>query len=507
MGTKLVLGLWSLSCIVSIVSSKAVISCTDKGTCKNLRIITTNSNEIPNGVRQYQQSAESIDLHGNLMESFSGNDIASVRQLKFINLSYNLLHGEVLNGIGSQVQEIDLTYNQLTYVTVPASVRRFLAVRNKLVETKFAGSNLVELNLSMNKLDKIPKIGSQLKIETVDLSCNEISEVDFNTFSGLQFLKTLNLANNRIHQTSGDRTIQSLQNLDLSHNLLTIFDESMESASNVRELNVRNNEIVMIMVNKPFSNLETIDFRENDWDCNKLHQFLDKTRAQPLPDSSCKYGSLGKHNLCCSTTPSPYADRVIRYNKRVFEAQQNSSSIQQQGVNCANYVPSPCNGDDNKVYEVANAAANDIQTLVSQDKDAMLGVLNQQRNLLERKQNEKARIDRDNMALQATLDELTGYIGKLYVEEGVQGTATNPAEQLKQIFANRDAENKATLEQVNEEERKLQNLLTDITKIEEDLQDLGQRKNKLLNEINTRNATVIEQEKKIQELKVKLGRA
>lgn len=507
MGTKLVvLGLWSLLCAVSIVSSEAVISCKDKGTCKNLRIITANSNEIPAGLAQYQQSAESIDLHGNLMESFSGSDVSSARQLKALNLSYNLLEGEILRGIGFQVQEIDLTYNQLTFVTVPASVKRFIAVRNKLSQVMFAGSDLVELILSMNRLDMIPNIGSQSKLEVLDLSCNEISEVNFNTFSGLWSLKSLNMANNRIYQTSGDIALNSLEYLDMSHNILTIFDESMDSVATVKDLYMHNNEIVMITAKKQFSKLKTIDLRGNDFDCNSLHGFLDKHNVRSLPDSSCKYGSIGKHRLCCSTTKAPYADRVIRYNKRQYEAQLNSSMIHQQGVNCANYVPSPCDGDDNKVYEVANAAANDIQALISQDKEALQGVLDQQRNLLERKQNEKKQIDRGNADLQQTLGELTGYIGKLYADEGLRDAAANPADQLKQIFGKRDGENKATLGQVDEEERQLQNLLSDIAKVEEELQDLGERKERLLGDINTRNATVIEQEKKIKELKAKLGR-
>ncbi|KAL1396819.1 hypothetical protein pipiens_010236 [Culex pipiens pipiens] len=280
MGTKLVLGLWSLLCVVSLASSKAVVSCKDKGICRDLRIITANSNEIPSGLTQYRQSAESIDLHGNLME---------------------------------------------------------------------------------------------------------------------------------------------------------------------------------------------------------------------------------RYNLCCIQSSAPYADRVIRYNKRQHEALQNSSTIQQHGPNCANYKPSPCDGDDNKVYEVANMAANDIQSLVAQDKEALQGILNQQRTLLETKQTEKDRIDNENNQLQTTLNDLTGYIGKLYQDDGFKVPA-NPAEQLKQIFTKRDGDNKATLEQVNEEERKLQNLQTDIARIEEELQDLGDRKERLLGDINARNATVVEHEKKIKELQEKIDK-
>ncbi|EDS43662.1 LRR Toll [Culex quinquefasciatus] len=299
-------------------------------------------NEIPSGLAQHRQSAESIDLHGNLMERFFGQDVGTASQLKALNLSYNLLKDD-LQAIGNQVQEIDLTYNQLRYVMVP---------------------------------------------------------------------------------------------------------------------------------------------RDNP---------------------SCKYGSLGTNGLCCIQSSAPYADRVIRYNKRQHEALQNSSMHQQRGPNCANYKPSPCDGDDNKVYEVANAAANDVQSLVAQDKEALQGILNQQRYLLENKQNEKARIENENNQLQTTLNDLTGYIGKLYQDDGFKVPA-KPDEQLKQIFTKRDADNKATLEQVIEEERKLQNLQEDIAKIEEELQDLDYRKERLLGDINARNATVVEHEKKIKELQEKIDK-
>lgn len=493
----------SLLCVVSLASSKAVISCKDKETCRNLRIITSNSNEIPRGLTQYRHSAESIDLHGNLMERFSGQDVGSASRLKALNLSYNLLQGD-LQGIGNLVQEIDLTYNQFKHVTVPKGVKKFVAVRNKLSRVIFAGSSVEELNLSKNQLDRIPDINGQYKMVALDLSCNEISEVNFDTFPWS--LRSLNLANNRIYQTSGEVALNSLQYLDMSSNILTIVDKSFNSVPNVQELYMQNNEIVMITTDKTFSSLRNIDLRENDWDCNSLKGFFDKNNLRTVPDiPSCKYGNLGNNGLCCIQSSAPYADRVIRYNKRQHEALQNSSTFQQHGPICANYKPSPCDGDDKKVYEVANAAANDIQSLVAQDKEALQGILNQQRNLLENKRKEKTRIDSENYQLQTTLNDLTGYIGKLYQDEGFQVPA-NPAEQLKQIFAKRDADNKATLEQVNEEERKLQNLLTDIARIEEESQDLVERKNRLQGDINARNATVIEHEKKIKELQDKIDK-
>uniref|UniRef100_A0A8D8BEX4 Internalin-I n=1 Tax=Culex pipiens TaxID=7175 RepID=A0A8D8BEX4_CULPI len=503
MGTKLVLGLWSLLCVVSLASSKAVVSCKDKGICRDLRIITANSDEIPSGLTQYRQSAESIDLHGNLMERFSGQHVGTASQLKALNLSYNLLKDD-LKGISNKVQEIDLTYNQLRHVTVPRGVKKFIAVRNKLSRVTFAGSDVEELNLSKNQLDRVPDIKGQSRMVVLDLSCNEISEANFDDLPWS--LSYLNLANNRIFQTSGSRALNSLQYLDLSSNILTIVDKSFDSVSNVKELYLQNNEIVMITTDKTFSSIRSIDLRENDWDCNSLKVFFEKNKVRKVSDSpSCKYGSLGANDLCCIQSSAPYADRVIRYNKRQHEALQNSSMHQQHGPNCANYKPSPCDGDDNKVYEVANAAAYDVQSLVAQDKEALQGILNQQRILLGTKQTEKDRIDNENNQLQTTLNDLTGYIGKLYQDDGFIGQA-NPAEQLKQIFTKRDGDNKATLEQVNEEERKLQNLQTDIARIEEELQDLGDRKERLLGDINARNATVVEQEKKIKELQEKIDK-
>lgn len=493
----------SLLCVVSLASSKAIVSCKDKTTCRNLRIITSNSNEIPSGLAQHRQSAESIDLHGNLMERFFGQDVGTASQLKALNLSYNLLKND-LQAIGYQVQEIDLTYNQLRNVMVPSGVKKFLAVRNKLSRVTFAGTIVEELNLSKNQLDRIPDISKQSKMVSLDLSCNEISEVNFDDLP--RSLSYLNLANNRIFQTSGDRVLNSLQYLDLSSNILTIVDKSFNSVPNVKELYLQNNEIVMITTEKTFSSLKSIDLRENDWDCNSLKVFIERNNVRKLPDNpSCKYGSLGTNGLCCIQSSAPYADRVIRYNKRQHEALQNSSMHQQRGPNCANYKPSPCDGDDNKVYEVANAAANDVQSLVAQDKEALQGILNQQRYLLENKQNEKARIENENNQLQTTLNDLTGYIGKLYQDDGFKVPA-KPDEQLKQIFTKRDADNKATLEQVIEEERKLQNLQEDIAKIEEELQDLDYRKERLLGDINARNATVVEHEKKIKELQDKIDK-
>lgn len=499
------LSVWSLLCVASLASAKAVISCKDGQICKNLRIITSTSNEIPAELSQYNQ-AVSIDLHGNLMESFSGFDVRSARQLKALNLSYNLLKSEDLQNLGLQLEEIDITYNQLKFIQVPRSVKNFVAVRNQLIEVRFEGNDLEQLILAKNKLSKIPEISGQYKLIELDMSCNEISEVNFNTFSSLQNFKSLKLANNRIYQTTGDRPLNNLQNLDLSHNILTIIDESMESVSNVRELNLRNNQIVMFTAKKTFSKLTNIDFAENDWDCNSLNEFYKKYNGRSTRDRSCTYGNIESHGLCCSNSQSPYADRVIRYNKRNFEALQNSSAIRERGVDCANYKPNPCDGDDNEVYRVANAAASDTQSLISKNKEELEGVLAKQQLTLQKKEAEKKNLDVENRELQASLDGLLGYIQQIYRGENLQGE-TDPAQQLRAIFAARDKANKDTNDLVTEEERKLQNLLQDIAKNEEDLQELNDKKDRLLVDISARNQTIIEHEKKINELKVKLGRA
>lgn len=491
---------------MALVSSKVLISCKDEESCRNLRIITTRSDEIPRALSQYQ-SVESIDLHGNLLEGFSGSDVGRVGQLKALNLSYNLLsQGDVLRGVGYQLQEIDLTFNQLTWVTVPISVKKFIASRNKFTQVTFAGSNLEELVLSKNKLDRIPDVSKQTRLSELDLSCNEISEVGFGKFPNS--LTYLNLANNRIYQTSGGKLLNSLQYLDLSNNILTIFDDSMDAVSNVQNLYLQKNEIVMITTKKRFSRLRNIDLRRNDWDCNSVKDFF-KNHVQVRSESDnngCAFGSIGASNLCCSTSSAPYADRVIRYRKRNHDALQNSSVLREHGVNCANYEPSPCDGDDNEVYRVAGAAANDIQTLVSQNNQKLQEVLEQQKSILQQKQQKKEMLDGENRKLQTSLTDLVGYIKDLYEKEGHQGQ-TDSAKQLKEIFEQRDFKNTATLDKVKGEELKLQNALTDISKVEEDLLDLNDRKERLLTDIQARNATVIEYERKIKELKVKLGRA
>lgn len=502
----MILGLWSLLYVVSLASSKAVITCKDGNICKDLRIVTQKGDEIPAELRRYSR-AESIDLHGNLMESFSGSDVGSASQLKALNLSYNLLNSYAQLNFVSHLEEIDITYNQFTYVRIPGSVKKFVAVRNKLVDVTIPGNKMEVLILSKNKLSKIPDISRQINLVELDMSCNEISEVNFNTFSNFRNFRTLNLANNRIYQTAGDRPVNNIQSLDLSHNILTIVDESFNSVSNVQNLNLRSNQIVMITVTNQFRSLRSIDFYKNDWDCKSLTTFMNKLTNIPslTPERSCLYGN-SPHGLCCSQSDAPYADRVIRYNKREYEALQNSSKIREQGVNCDNYQPNPCDGDDNEVYRVANVAANDVQSLLAKDKAGLQSVLETQKQMLQLRENEKNQLDAETNQLQATLNDLVEFIQQTYQEEKLEGL-TDSAQQLKAIFQKRDEVNQKTLEDVKGEELKLKNLQQDISRNEEDLQELNDKKDRLIDDIVSRNQTIIEYEKKIKELKIKLGRA
>ncbi|XP_033755679.1 protein toll-like [Pecten maximus] len=116
---------------------------------------------------------------------------------------------------------------------------------NKAFERSKHNQRLVYVDLSGNKIKEIGNISCLTKLDTLDLSENQLSYIYNNTFRGLVSLRNLNLANNKIsyiqpyawsHQTS------SILNIQLQGNDLSGVD------------------ITNVIINRPFCNL---DYRNN----------------------------------------------------------------------------------------------------------------------------------------------------------------------------------------------------------------------------------------------------
>jgi hypothetical protein len=95
-------------------------------------------------------------------------------------------------------------------------------------------------------------------MQTLDLSLNLLSEIENETFTGLQNLFYLNLSSNKIETISSDgfKIMRKLLNLDLSLNKIKIIEDfTFQTLNLLNFLNLNGNDINSIPNNKTLNGL------------------------------------------------------------------------------------------------------------------------------------------------------------------------------------------------------------------------------------------------------------
>ncbi|XP_058838439.1 leucine-rich repeat-containing protein 9-like [Topomyia yanbarensis] len=471
-----------------IVSAEVSINCEGQTNC---RVLGQNPQDIQTALRNYP-SAKQVDLHGNLLESFDGFAVQNLNGLQVLNLSYNLLQADVLKKIkNTQLKIVDLTYNQLSIVSIPASVNKLIATRNKLHNLVIPSFNqLQELHLSMNKLDSLRDLRNARSLTSLDVSCNHIRALEFEELSRMPSLTTLNLANNYINVIVGNVPLPNLKYLDLSNNLLTIMDGLFNYMPELTELQIPNNKIVMTLDTKrEYPKLSSVHLSGNDWYCKSLTEFLGKNpQVTSKPDRvPCTAESF--KNVCCSNAASPFADRLIQYRFQKFKALEIGTAQRVSGINCADYKPNPCDGDDSLVYKVASSTVQDAQFFARSQLQEIQNDLRRSQNRIDNARRSNQTLHADIAELNSLVKDLDGFVNREYQIAGLEGEKET-SKQLRNIFQQYDTDYGQLKAQINAEERDTGSKLTEVTAIESQLQELRERQEKLTEDIGKRNRTV-----------------
>ncbi|XP_045553630.1 toll-like receptor 13 [Salmo salar] len=130
----------------------------------------------------------------------------------------------------------------------PSNMKVLCYNRNLEVIPIYIPRKVINLDLAMNKISKIKKLDfkglSNLKI--LNMSRNQISQVDDGALGYLEALQELGLAHNRL-TTLSDHLFQGLVNLSLLHldnNLIaTISSSSFQPLSSLKTVNLTNNNL------------------------------------------------------------------------------------------------------------------------------------------------------------------------------------------------------------------------------------------------------------------------
>lgn len=495
-GLLCVLWIWS---IIGVASAKEVVNCWDYPNCADIHAVVQGPQDVAAVIRGFANSRK-VDFHGNLLSQFIDSYAQSpwVRWEK-LNLSYNLLVDDFFVKLqNSQIKFVDITYNLLTTVTVPSSVVEFIAERNNLTSITINSRILERLILPKNKLDSLRQFKNLPRLTELDLSCNQLEKLYLDELSSMSSLAILNMANNRIHIVEGNRQFASLQYLDLSSNLLTIVDEPFASFPNIQHLYLQNNKIVLWFDSLPVPvSLQKINIQNNDWECAKLNKLKQNIGNKMV---------LGSENVNCTNADSPYADRVIKYRKQEFYALKTGAAQRNGSIQCKDYKPNPCDGDDNRVYEVARSSMHSVENFAQQSMKQLQTELLREQNFKNSIEQQIATEQQKYDLLESVNLDLVKYINDEYKGARLSGKS-DAATQLNEIFDHYERENAKLKNEIRAEEVRNQDKLNELTTVENDIDDLEYQKNNLLKELDQRNNTVMGYQAKIEELNKKLQKA
>ncbi|XP_056635571.1 protein artichoke isoform X1 [Diorhabda sublineata] len=223
---------------------------------------------------------ELLNLEGNLLADLPETIFERVRlqMLENINLARNQFEIAPLKSLQRQyffVNSVDLSHNKLREIPADDSVMVNIkkldfsfnplspnAITNILSEPK----TVREINLAATGINRIPRLETPF-LKYLNLSQNNISVFDVDSFERITLLERLDLSNNNIQDLSNFsliwKLLHNLQTLDISQNpLVSISNNDFDGLNKLRYLRLHSlNECSRIEKNafKAVPNLSSLD--------------------------------------------------------------------------------------------------------------------------------------------------------------------------------------------------------------------------------------------------------
>lgn len=231
-----------------------------------------------------EQSLTALALPNNRLKEVPAQSLMILDILEQLDLSSNTINA--VNSLPSltSLEHLDMSRNYITdiaagvFQTLP-NLKELLLSENSLQSSKISHYNLQhlsymeKLSLASNNLTgtiKVPFFDLfPPNLKNLDLSFNQISGIEMNTFLQLPSLRNLNLQGNQIEQVNDEAFcgLVNLEILDLSHNnILTLSDESFKDLDNLVVLSLSHNFLQVLSNDwiKNVPNLRSLYLIDND---------------------------------------------------------------------------------------------------------------------------------------------------------------------------------------------------------------------------------------------------
>ncbi|KAI4459845.1 antigen bsp putative-related [Holotrichia oblita] len=173
-----------------------------------------------------------FDLVGTLSMLRVNVSHNKIRELS-VNFSFTFSQDSGVGGLHSNIKVLDLSYNNITSISKQYFQPAILS--------------LTHLYLSNNKIINATKdvFGNIDHLQVLDISYNQLGEIDFDTFRNTRRLQILRASHNNIVEVSYDlfRSLSNLRIVDLSHNKLRILPDNLFREEGLESLDLSHNAL------------------------------------------------------------------------------------------------------------------------------------------------------------------------------------------------------------------------------------------------------------------------
>jgi len=194
---------------------------------------------------EYPDDSEYIELVHLKIRSMEDLNLGRFKNLKSLVLRQNLLDSmSEVKYLNKKIEELDLYDNRIKHIS---------SHLNDLTE-------LVNLDLSFNKIRNIKNIENLKKLKNLYFVQNKISEIV--NLENLTELINLELGGNRISKIENLDTLVNLQEIWLGKNKISRF-ENLNKLSNLKILSIQSNRLTKIENLENLVNLEELYLSHN----------------------------------------------------------------------------------------------------------------------------------------------------------------------------------------------------------------------------------------------------
>lgn len=187
----------------------------------NLMTLRLNNNLISiisDDMFTHNSNLKTLTLNNNMLAAVENGSFHGLKELRVIELSNNPeLRIIDLSGMGT-LQRVQMENCSLSVLHVPVRGKTIAAHKNNISHIEVSKNELETLDLSMNHIHNLADLSPLIHLKTLDLSNNELVEIDFAHLTPLTNLTHLHIYGNPIKKldTGSLMLLSSIQEIEIS---------------------------------------------------------------------------------------------------------------------------------------------------------------------------------------------------------------------------------------------------------------------------------------------------